>query len=164
MNLLLYYLSFLQPQSELELEITVTDEDTFIDDDVDVIIVPFNSRQRANGEFSSATSYTGSCGKASIVVSISITRLCPTPNTYGQFCDQTCIEQPGQTNCNYLGQLQCLGTFAAPDCITCIANYYPPVLATFSVSLEMMRRDTILVILTGKRSACPATQIPVQTA
>ena len=121
---------------------TVTDEDPGDDDLVDTITIPFGSELRANAEFSPSTTHSGSCGRASITVSVSITSLCP-PNMYGPQCDQECVERAGQNTCNYLGQQQCLGNHAPPDCdectmvgfqapgcITCAPDYYPAGICT----------------------------------
>ena len=88
---------------------TVTDEDPDDDDLVDTITIPLSARLRANAQFSPSTTHSGSCGRASITVSVSITSLCP-PNMYGPQCDQECVERVDQNiQCNYLGQQQCLG-------------------------------------------------------
>ena len=106
------------------------------------ITIPFGSELRANAEFSPSTTHSGSCGRASITVSVSITSLCP-PNMYGPLCDQECVERAGQNACNYLGQQRCLGNHAPPDCdectmvgfqapgyITCAPDYYPAGICT----------------------------------
>ena len=122
---------------------TVTDEDPVGGNDlVDTITIPFGSELRANGQFGTSMTHSGSCGRASITVSVSITSLC-FPNMYGPQCDQECVERAGQNTCNYLGQQQCLGDHAPPDCdectmagfqtpgcVTCIPDYYPAGICT----------------------------------
>ena len=43
---------------------------------------------------------------------------------YGSGCSVTCIDQTNQYFCNYLGERQCLGNFAAPDCTQCLPTYF----------------------------------------
>ena len=92
---------------------------------VDIFTIPFDNEQRANSEFSSLTTYSGECGSARIALSIGITSLCP-PDTYGPRCDVFCEEVPGNSTCNYLGEVVCEGNFREPDCIECDPNFEGP--------------------------------------
>ena len=125
-------------QSELGLFVTVTDEDDFNpDDSVDRFFIPFDNQQRADSTFSPPITYSGSCGRARLEVSINITSLCPS-NTFGPQCNIICEERLDQNTCNYLGGRKCLGNYApidcnecitgfqAPGCVTCAPDYYPP--------------------------------------
>ena len=124
-------------QSELGLFVTVTDEEFNADDSVDQFFIPFDNQQRADSTFSPPITYSGSCGRARLEVSINITSLCPS-NTFGPQCNIICEERLDQNTCNYLGKLECLGNYApidcnecitgfqAPGCATCAPDYYPP--------------------------------------
>ena len=121
---------------------TVTDKDPIgRNDHVDTITISLGEELRADSQFGPSTTHSGSCGRASITVSVNITSLCP-PNMYGPQCDQECVERAEQNTCNYLGQQQCLGNyvlpncdectvgFQAPGCITCAPDYYPAGICT----------------------------------
>ena len=119
-------------QVGLELFVDVTDEDFVGNDPVDMITIPFSDDWRADSTFNPSITRLGSCGRASLTVSVRIVSLCPA-NMYGPQCTQECIERANQNTCNYLGEVRCLGNFAppditgfqAPDCVDCAANYYP---------------------------------------
>lgn len=112
-------------QSALEFYVTVKDDDLIDDDEIDEFIIPVNKQLRANSEFSSRTTYFGSCGRASIDVSFRIISLCQT-NTYGPQCNLVCIEKPDQNTCNYLGEPICLNNYAPPNCDECITGFQSP--------------------------------------
>ena len=124
-------------QGPLELFVTVTDSDFGEDDRIDDFIILFSDQLRADSVFSPTITQTGACGRATLSVRIRITSLCPA-NRYGPSCDIVCVDQSVQTNCNYLGEQQCLnGNFAPPSCdecnrgfqlptcVTCAQDYYP---------------------------------------
>ena len=125
-------------QSLLELNVNITDVDSFgADDPVDTITIPLSAQLRAGSEFSPSKTYFGMCGRANMAVKFRITSQCLS-NFYGPHCTKQCIEQPGQSACNYLGDTIticttrisnqdciCEGNFVEPYCIACEDNYYP---------------------------------------
>ena len=104
----------------------VTDDDgsPANDDEVDEIVIPLGAHLQADSEFGPNVTYYGSCGRANIQVRTRITSECP-PNRYGPTCTKVCVEVPGRTACNYLGQAVCLDNFdGVPDCNECKAGFY----------------------------------------
>lgn len=73
--------------------------------------------------FGPQSTLSGSCGRASITLSLRITSNCP-PDLYGSNCAEQCSAEEDMYFCNYLGQRQCLGNFAPPNCTTCLPSYY----------------------------------------
>ena len=111
-------------QDQLELLISIEDDDFGIDDSIDEILVPFSSTVRLSSTFSPQSTYTGVCGRARITISFRISSSCPV-NMYGPSCSVTCMDQANQSFCNYLGERQCPGNFQGPNCEMCVQNYYP---------------------------------------
>ena len=117
----MHFFSF---QDILQLHISVDDKDLFGDPDhVDDIIVPLDRTLRLSTTFTPLKTYTGTCGRSSIGISLKISSNCPA-NKYGPTCSITCIDHPNQYYCNYIGERQCLGNFATPDCTQCKPTYY----------------------------------------
>lgn len=97
-------------------------EDYDSDDDetdfIDSINVPFDNL-RLSSTFGPLSTYRGRCGAASISLSLRITSNCP-EDMYGPGCTDTCIEEPGLTFCDYLGEMHCIGNFKLPNCTECL--------------------------------------------
>ena len=110
------FVSYPSSQVELELFVTIKDEDTFSDNDlVDRISIPVSQPQNA-GILGPATTYFGSCGRARITVATGITCI-------GKFeppaCER-CLTGFQAPDCE-----RCLTGFQAPDCVNCAPDYYP---------------------------------------
>ena len=113
-------------QGPLELLITIYDDDgIFGRHVVDQILIPFNSSLSLSSIFSSPSTHTGTCQKASLTLSYRITSNCPA-NMYGPSCSEVCVPQMDRSYCNYLGERQCSVNLAPPECETCLPDYYPP--------------------------------------
>ena len=113
-------------QDPLELLITVYDDDgVFGRHVIDHILIPFNSSLSLSSTFSSPSTHSGICLRSSLTLSHRITSNCPT-DMYGPSCFEVCVAQMDRSYCNYLGERQCIGNFAPPECSRCLADYYPP--------------------------------------
>ena len=117
------YIVAVYTQGQLELVIGIDDDDFLDDDPVDEIRISFDRMLRLSSSFSPQSTYTGVCGRARITISFRISSNCPL-NMYGPSCSVTCMDQTNQYFCNYLGERQCLGNFAAPDCTQCLPTYF----------------------------------------
>ena len=122
--LFIYFWKYLFLQDTMELYIRIEDDDFFSrSDHVDDIIVPLDRTLGLKSTFTPPTTYNGTCRKANITISLRISSNC-LANKYGPTCSVNCTDLPNQYYCNYLGEIQCLGNFATPDCTQCLPTYY----------------------------------------
>ena len=112
-------------QDPMKLFITIDDNDIGSRERVDQILITFDRNLRQNSTFSSPSTISGTYERANLTISYRIRSRCPA-NMYGPTCSERCVDQPGQYYCSYLGERQCMGNFAPPQCETCVPDYYPP--------------------------------------